>query len=143
LDAGFQRSRDDHRAHLADLLVIMHKAELLPPALVEQAFYGILESLADTKVDIPKVDEWMAKIVVRLISGDVLSLSFLQDLPEQMVKDGVALPFAMTVVKEAKREIGVKGVDEMVRSASLNLELLRGGDLEDEKLASEFEGLSC
>lgn len=143
LDAGFQRSRDDHRAHLADLLVIMRKADLLPPAPVEQALYGILESLADTKVDIPKVDEWMAKIVVRLINGDVLSLSFLQDLPEQMVKDGVAFPFAMTVIKEAKREIGVKDVDEMVRSASLNLELLTGGDLEDEKLASEFEGLPC
>ncbi|GAB5033175.1 eukaryotic translation initiation factor 4 [Nannochloropsis oceanica] len=120
--------KEEHRIHLADLMVILHKADLLPTPAAAQGLNSALEFLADIKVDIPKVEDWMAKIICRLLEGGVLSLAFLQALPQQMVQDGAAVPFALAVMREVKASMGNAKAKEMLEVEKLNLGLLVGPD---------------
>jgi len=134
--------KEEHRAHLANLMVLLHKADLLPTPPVAQGLNSTLEFLADMKVDIPKVEGWMAKIVCRLLEGGVLSLAFLQALPEQMIQDGAAAPFALAVVKEVKACMGEAKAKEMVAAAKLDLGPLVGPDRDAAEAQRLLEALS-
>lgn len=120
--------KEEHRIHFADLMVLLHKGDLLPTPAAAQGLNSTLEFLADMKVDIPKVEGWMAKIICRLLEGGVLSLAFLQALPQQMIQDGAAAPFALAVMKEVKACMGDAKAKEMVEVEKLDLGLLVGPD---------------
>jgi hypothetical protein len=138
LEDTLQR-KGEQMAMLADLLVALHGTGLLASSPIATGLTPTLEGLADLRVDVPKLEEWLAAALARIVEGGALSLSFLQQPPPQMVEDGCAAAFAAKVIEQLKARCGAAKAKEMVEGAGLDLKPLVGPDVEDP--AAEVQAL--
>lgn len=130
LEDALQR-KGEQMALLADLVVALHEAMLLGPGAIETGLRPTLEGLADLRVDVPKLEEWLASALARMVEGGALLLGFLQAAPQQMVEDGVAASFAAKVIEQLQGRVGQERAKEMVAAAKIDLKPLVGPDAED------------
>lgn len=131
LEDALQR-KGEQMAMLADLLVALHGAELLPSGPIASGLAPTLEGLADLRVDVPKLEEWLAAALARMVEGGALSLAVLKAPPPQMVEDGCAAPFVAKVVEQLKARVGGEKAKGMVEAAGgIDWAALVGPDAED------------
>ena len=123
--------KDEHRALLGDLLVVLSKAGLAPSEQLGQAFTPHLEFLADSKVDVPKIDIWLAKILSHLVDAGAMALEYLQNVPEQMIEDSCAARFAVTVLEQLNERAGAAKTKELFTASGLDVRSLVRPGLED------------
>lgn len=116
LEDALQR-KGEQMAMLADLLVALHEAELLAPGPIVAGLTPTLEGLADLRVDVPKLEEWLAAALARMVEGGAVGLGVLQAPPAQMVEDGCAAPFVAKVVEQLQARCGREKARETVAAA--------------------------
>ena len=138
LEDALQR-KGEQIAMLADMLVALHAAGLLSAEPIAAGLTPTLECLADLRVDVPKLEEWLAAALARIVDGGALPLAFLQQPPQQMVEDGCAASFAAKVIEQLKARGGAARAKELVEGAGLDLAPLVGPDVEDP--AAEVQAL--
>lgn len=121
---SFEKSYSD-RELLVKLLISLQKSE---PFLVkqEQIFQGfelVLESLEDCLIDTPKAPEYLAQLLVRLISVGTLTLEQVGDLLKQndVLQNG-GLDIFGKVLAALRQDRAESSLKDMFRSSGLHLE---------------------
>lgn len=118
--------KDLERELLAKLLINLQKSEpfLLKQDQICQGFEMIMESLEDLALDTPKAPEYLAEMLVMLISAGTLALDQIGALlkKDDLLQSGFGLDMIGKVLAGLCLDRGERSLVEMFRSSGIRLE---------------------
>jgi len=123
--------KDKERTLLEDLFKQMYEEKILTKDDFTTGFKDILELAEDLIIDFPKLFDYMASILAKLILIEALSLSFLGTDATQLLQAANKTKLIILVLKAIKSEAPDK-VQEMYQESELELS---SEQLEDEDLS--------
>nr|CAH0113663.1 unnamed protein product [Daphnia galeata] len=114
-----EHNKKERRA-TGTLLKEMVKRKLFHSSDILDGFTELLQSAEDFIVDIPKLWEYVAELVVPLFEEDVINLNFLPQL-SSILNSSMVANFVAAVLKELVKEQGVAGAERILIMSNVPL----------------------
>ena len=115
---GEALERKSHdREKIATMLTLLYEHNVIEAEDIQEGFLDHFEFFEDIRVDIPRLEQYVAQIVSPMIRCGALSLTWVGSKAQHLIESGIAVKLIHEIIECITRDGGVEKINTILQEA--------------------------